>query len=204
MKVALVWPEVLDLARYRERRKEFPPFGVLYLAAVLEQHGADVRVFKLTPDQLAFDFRPFDAVGFSISASATFNLFLECRQRSQFREDSLLMAGGVHANLLPEQTLLDLRPHVVGVGEGEDTLLELLDRRHTRDFSDVRGVCWLEGDQVRRTPPRPTSADVSRFPWPARHLLDVSDFILTDRLSDLRVRMTHLVPGRGCPFPCRY
>ncbi|GAB2923507.1 hypothetical protein GCM10022245_65550 [Streptomyces mayteni] len=33
MRVALVYPEVLDLARFKEKRREFPPFGVLYLAA---------------------------------------------------------------------------------------------------------------------------------------------------------------------------
>lgn len=204
MRVAVVWPEVADMARYRELRKEFPPFGALYLAAILEQHGHGVSLFKLTPDSLVFDFRPFDAVAFSISASATFNMFAECRWSSLFSPESLLMAGGVHANLLPEQTLIDLEPDVVGVGEGEQTILELLERAETKDFSDVRGVCYFKGNEVVRTPPRLLSRDISDFPFPARHLLDVDDFIMSDRMSNTTYRMTHLVPGRGCPFPCRY
>jgi anaerobic magnesium-protoporphyrin IX monomethyl ester cyclase len=39
MKVALLYPEVYDMARFKDMRKEFPPFGVLYLAAVAEQAG---------------------------------------------------------------------------------------------------------------------------------------------------------------------
>ncbi len=204
MRVALVYPEVLDMARYRERRKEFPPFGVLYIAAALEESGIDVTIFKLEPESLEFDFRAFDAVGFSVSASATFNMFMECRSRSQFADGTLLMAGGVHANLYPEQTLLDLDVAVVGVGEGEDTVIEILRAWDRRDFSQVKGVCFRSNGQVIRTPTRTLSRNIDRFPFPARHLLDTADFIMGDRMSDTDILMTHLMPGRGCPFPCRY
>jgi anaerobic magnesium-protoporphyrin IX monomethyl ester cyclase len=30
----LFYPEVYDMARFKDKRKEFPPFGVLYLASV--------------------------------------------------------------------------------------------------------------------------------------------------------------------------
>lgn len=204
MKVAVVYPEVLDMARYREKRKEFPPFGALYIAAAMEEKGIEVKVFKIDPNNLVYDFTDFDAVAFSISASATFNLFMECRQRSQFRSDTLIMAGGIHANLFPEQTLLDLEPHVVGVGEGEDTILEILERRISRRFSQIKGVCYLDGARPVRTPPRIVSRNIDRFPFPARHLIPQEDFILNDRMSNTDVKMTHFMPGRGCPFPCRY
>ena len=49
MRVALLYPEVYDMARFKDKRKEFPPFGVLYLAAVIEQAGHDVTVQAVTP-----------------------------------------------------------------------------------------------------------------------------------------------------------
>ena len=49
MKVALLYPEVYDMARFKDKRKEFPPFGVLYLAAVIEQAGHGVAVEAVTP-----------------------------------------------------------------------------------------------------------------------------------------------------------
>lgn len=39
MKVALISPEYYDIAHFGVKRKEIPPFGVLYLAAVIEQKG---------------------------------------------------------------------------------------------------------------------------------------------------------------------
>lgn len=203
--IAVVYPEVLDMARYREKRKEFPPFGALYIAAALESAGASVEVFKINPYALSFDFSKFDAVAFSISASATFNMFLECRLKSTFRGDVLILAGGIHANLLPEQTLIDLKPDVVGIGEGEDTIVEILQHIETRDFSSVPGVCYLTPDgKIVKTPPRQSLRDIDRFPFPARHLIPTSDFVMADRMSNTSLRMTHLMPGRGCPFPCRY
>jgi hypothetical protein len=68
MRVALVYPEALDLARFREKRKEFPPFGALYLAAVTEKAGYDVTVFKVD-NGAGLDLR--DAVAFTIPSSAT-------------------------------------------------------------------------------------------------------------------------------------
>lgn len=202
--VALVYPEVLDMARYRERRKEFPPFGVLYVAAALEEAGHRVEIMKLTPERTCFDFRGFDAVGFSVSASATFNLFLACREHSKFDEGLLLMAGGVHANLYPEQTLVDLGVDVVGIGEGEDTIVEIVSRLDNRRFREVAGVIYREDGVTTKTAPRTTSRTIDRFGFPARHLLPVDDFVMADRLSSTKIRMSHLMPGRGCPFPCRY
>ena len=49
MRVVLLYPEVYDMARFKEKRKEFPPFGVLYLAAVAENAGHEVAVEAVTP-----------------------------------------------------------------------------------------------------------------------------------------------------------
>ncbi|WP_437528599.1 radical SAM protein [Sorangium sp. So ce726] len=204
MRVAVVYPEVLDMARYRELRREFPPFGALYIAATLEEAGHEVRVFKISPNQIEYDFRDFDVVAFSISASATFNLFVECKLRSQFSDRAMIIAGGVHATLLPEQTLADLEPAAVAFGEGEDTILEMLGRYESRDFSGIDGVCYWEAGNIKKSKERRISRNVDRFQFPARHLIPESDFIMNDRMSNTSMRMTHIMPGRGCPFPCRY
>lgn len=204
MKVAVIYPEVLDMARYREMRKEFPPFGALYIAASIEAAGHDVSIIKLNPFNLHPDLSAFEAVAFSISASATFNMFLECRQYSNFHTSALLMAGGVHANLFPEQTLIDLDVDIVGIGEGEDTVIEILRHSDTRDFSKISGVCFRKNDTIYKTPARQIEKNIDRFLYPARHLIPIDDFVMSNRMSNTNIKMTHIMPGRGCPFPCRY
>ena len=204
MKIVVIYPEVLDMARYRDKRKEFPPFGSLYIAASLENAGHEVKIYKLHPDNVVFDLTEFEAVAFSISASATFNMFMECRFKSKLNPDALLMAGGVHANLFPEQTLVDLKVDVVGIGECEQTILEILKEKDSKDFSGLLGVCYLENDVPKKIPQKRLSKNIDNFPLPARHLLEVDDFIMDDRMSNTNIKMTHVMPGRGCPFPCRY
>ena len=204
MRVAVIYPEVYDLARFHEKRKEFPPFGVLYLAAVMEDAGVEVQMLKVSPENTDLDLRGFDAVAFSIPSSATYGLIKEARFKSIYSGDPLIMVGGVHANFYPEETLEDIQPHVVGIGEGERTILELLQEYSTRRFSRIKGVCYFENSTPTRTPPRTLISDIDALPLPARHLLDRQDFVMDDRLSTTTIRMAHVMFSRGCPFPCRF
>lgn len=101
MRVALLYPEVYDMARFKEHRKEFPPFGVLYLAAVIEGAGHNVAVKKVTPRATCLELSHYDAVGFSLASSATYGFMHETRDRSTIRKDALVMVGGVHCNFYP-------------------------------------------------------------------------------------------------------
>ncbi|RLU82476.1 hypothetical protein CTZ27_29530 [Streptomyces griseocarneus] len=84
MHVALVYPEVLDLARFKEKRKEFPPFGVLYLAAVAQEAGHEVTITKVTQGDHTRDFTDADAVAFTIPSSATYGVIRDCRRESRY------------------------------------------------------------------------------------------------------------------------
>ncbi len=204
MNVAVVYPEVYDLARFKEKRKEFPPFGILYLSAVMEQAGHRVRVFKVSPENESLDLREFDAVAFSVPSSATFGVVKKARFSSQYSGDPLLMIGGVHVNFYPEKSLKDLQVHVAGVGESEETILELLDRGKERNFGSVRGVAYPDKNGFAKTESRLLLKNIDVLPLPARHLLPPDDLIMTDRLAETDVRMAHVMFSRGCPFPCRF
>ncbi len=200
----MVYPEVFDLARYHEKRKEFPPFGVMYLSAMLEKEGHEVRVFSISKDKTFLDLREFEAVGFSIPSSATFGITKKTRMQSLYSNNALIMVGGVHPNFYPEQTLLEIQPDVVGIGECENTILEIIAQSRTRDFSDIEGVCYLENGKPKRTRPRGIVRDIDWLPLPSRHLLPLEDIVMTNRLSNTDIRMAHVMFTRGCPFPCRF
>ncbi|MEU2872421.1 radical SAM protein [Streptomyces olivoreticuli] len=204
MRVALVYPEVLDLARFHENRKEFPPFGVLYLAAVAEQAGHDVSVVKVGNGDHVRDLTGQDAVAFTIPSSATYGIIRDCRHDSRYDGDPLILAGGVHPNFYPEQTLLDIEPDAVGIGEGEETFLRLLAQARTRHFDAIDGICYRKGGEIVRTPPRTLIKSIDTLPLPARHLLPAEDLVMADRLSNTDLSMAHVMFSRGCPFPCRF
>ncbi|WP_344829579.1 hypothetical protein [Nonomuraea dietziae] len=206
VKVALLYPEVYDMARFREQRKEFPPFGVLYLAAVTEAAGHHVEIHRVAPGHTALNLTGFrrgrlqprllrhlrpDAPG-------------PARREAKLAPGTLVMAGGVHANFYPAETLQDLEADVVADGESEDTILELLDHTDDREFTSVPGVLFRRDGRIVRTAARPLMRDIDHLPLPARHLLPSEDIVLTDRLAGTDTRMAHVMFSRGCPFPCSF
>ncbi|MEU3456751.1 radical SAM protein [Micromonospora sp. NPDC006766] len=204
MKVGLLYPEVYDMARFREGRKEFPPFGVLYLAAVLQEAEHRVRVVKVTPEDTEPDLSDCDAVGFSLASSATYGMMLAARNAARIRAGALIMVGGVHCNFYPEMSLTDFRADVAAIGESEESILEVLSHAAEKRFDGVAGVLWRHGDELRREPVRPLLRDIDQLPLPARSLLPADDLILTDRLAGTDLRMAHVMFSRGCPFPCSF
>ncbi|MEY9839475.1 radical SAM protein [Streptacidiphilus sp. EB103A] len=203
MRVVLLYPEVYDMARFREQRKEFPPFGVLYLAAVIEQAGHEVAIEKVTPHRTRLDLSGFDAVGFSLASSATYGIMLNARRRSAIREDALVMVGGVHCNFYPDSSLRDFDAHVAADGESEETILAILEH-YRAGLASVPGILYRDGDQVRRTAKRPLLRNIDSLPLPARHLLPRQDIVITDRLAGTDLAMAHVMFSRGCPFPCSF
>ncbi|HEX5406279.1 MAG TPA: radical SAM protein [Pseudonocardiaceae bacterium] len=204
MKVALLYPEVYDMARFKEHRKEFPPFGVLYLAAVMEQAGHAVAICKVTPGSAGLDLGDCDAVGFSLASSATYGIMRSAREHANIRDDALVMVGGVHCNFYPEQSLRDFDAHVATDSESEETILEILAHASSRRFDNVAGALWWDGAMLCRGQARPLLRDIDKLPLPARHLLPTDDFVISDRLAGTDLRMAHVMFSRGCPFPCSF
>jgi anaerobic magnesium-protoporphyrin IX monomethyl ester cyclase len=206
MRLALIYPEVYDLARFRERRKEFPPFGPLYLAAAAERAGHEVEILRVSEGHTRLDLRSFEAVGYSVSASATYGVIREARQQSIHAPDALLMAGGVHANFYPREVLNELAVDVVAVGDGEATIVALLEQARSRRFGSIPGICYRDGHAILETAPVPVlkNRTIDHLPLPARHLLPSTDLIMTDRLAGTDVRMAHVMFSRGCPYRCRF
>ncbi len=206
MRIALIYPEVYDLARFREGRKEFPPFGPLYLAAAAERAGHDVEILRVSEGHTRLDLRSFEAVGYSVSASATYGLIREARRRSMHSPGALLMAGGVHANFYPREVLAELDVDVVAVGDSEATIVMLLERAASRSFQAIPGIWYHDGDAIVENAPLPVlkNRTIDHLPLPARHLLPSEDLIMTDRLAGTDVRMAHVMFSRGCPYRCRF
>jgi radical SAM superfamily enzyme YgiQ (UPF0313 family) len=204
MKVALVYPEVCDLARFKEARKEFPPFGVLYLAAILEESGIEVQVFKINGYNKKFDFRGFEVVGFSIPSSATYDMVKETRFESLYSDNRTVLVGGVHPSFYPEETLIDLQADAVATGNSDKTIFDLVNAHDSRSFSQIAGLCFLSEGSIVKTPGLALDRSIDWLPLPARHLLEESDFIMANRLAGTDTKMAHIMISRGCPFSCRF
>lgn len=113
------------------------------------------------------------------------------RQQSS---NAILVWGGVHPSLLPEETINHPLVDIVCVGEGEETVVDIarcIRERH--DLSTVKGIYYKDKlGVVHKTGSRPLLG-LSTLPMPAWHLVDIRDY------SEIGVQT-----GRGCPWRCRF
>jgi len=207
MNIALIFPRT----RYPSGQ---PPLGVLSLAAYLRRESdAQVDILDLTFRKKPFDYlqqalsaRRYDIVGLSVMTSMLYDARQASEIARQTNPGALVLWGGPHATVLPDDSLAQPAVDAVAIGEAEETLLELV--QHGGDPTGVAGI-WhktADGGTVHN-PPRPLIQDLSTLPWPARDLVDMKTYArawysLTAAAPNLLG--TSIITSRGCPYVCTY
>lgn len=206
----------------------FPPLGLAYIAAVLEERGFDVEIIDLLAEgsnnvkvlnngliRVGLDledvknriksFNP-DIVGISCpyTSSATEAHKVAKVVRETFPE-AYIVFGGAHASSMPEVVLKDENIHAVVLGEGEMTFLNMVENmRKGEDIFKLNGVAFRKNKEVVRTPPREFIQDLDTLPFPAWHLLPMDIYLGDQRahMYTIRSPRTSIITSRGCPFNC--
>jgi len=217
MKILLARPAyspVYDLISSKTVYKEVsPPFGLLYVAAALEEDGHQVEIIdgeldNLTPDGIIQKIKGIDpdilGVGVTTVDFDYGNLILkEAKEMLGVRT----VMGGPHATVLADQVLAE-NPHIDYLvrGEGETTTRELvrqLDGNTNRSLSQIKGLSYRQDGQIVHNEDRPMIADLNQNVLPARHLIDQRRYLLPVPGKGMR-SMTPIQTMRGCAFKCIY
>ncbi|HYB89560.1 MAG TPA: radical SAM protein [Candidatus Binataceae bacterium] len=123
-----------------------------------------------------------------------------CRLAKERYPDLPIVWGGVHASLLPQQTLENPLIDIVVVGEGEATFRELVEALQTGASLDrVNGIYFKRDGRIHSTPPRPF-VDIDREPPLSYHLVDMK--LYARRLFG--VDHVSFNSSRGCTFRCSF
>ena len=188
-----------------------PPLGLAMVAAVLEKNGDSVQILDLallgmSDESLRIRIQQEkpDIVGIT-AMTPTINSALSVAKRvKEIDRDILVILGGSHATLLPEETLQDSPDiDVIVCGEGEQTTPEVVAalKEDAGSLRQVPGVAYREGNKTRTNPTRPPILDLDSLPFPAFHLLPMGKY----RLHPPFGRKTPIMPiitSRGCPYRC--
>ena len=113
----------------------------------------------------------------------------------------LCVWGGVHASLLPEQTLKNPLIDIIVKGEGEITTLELAKAlRDKKSLLSVNGLYYKNKfNDVVKTDDR-DFVDLNELPDYPYHLINVKDYLYTFEGK----KFLNVFSSRGCPFQCRF
>ena len=108
----------------------------------------------------------------------------------------LMVAGGAHPTIDPQDVLKNTPIEVCIVGEGEETTTELLKKVQAKEpITDIVGTVNAQ----KNNGIRPLLKDIDFFPaW------EMIDFENYDIAVSKKKRMAYLLPIRGCPNYCTY
>jgi radical SAM superfamily enzyme YgiQ (UPF0313 family) len=211
MNILLVNPPY-DITRYMGGLAKvgwvFPPVGLLYIAAfcrarnpALRVHIYDSQVDERDFREVVQELRPA-VVGITCQSALVYST-LETARLVKELCSPLVVVGGVHASLRPQDLLAAPQVDLVVHGEGEETFLELCERVARGEALDgVAGTAFRDpAGGVTSIPERPRVANLDTFPMPALDLVPIERYRIS---PDMRTgsRLGLIITSRGCPYDC--
>jgi len=202
---------------YREVSNLDPPLGLISLSAFLAEKGFETMVFDLNTEinsnsELPDFFEKLESIydlsdvifGISFLTPYVYSSYEIAKQLKIKFPDKKVLAGGAHASFMAEEVLSCGFVDIVVRGEGEYSLLEII---QGRSLSEITGISYLkpnnEGFSIINNVERERIQDINELPFPDYHLLKMDKYepILG---SYRKLPAANIITARGCPGNCNF
>ncbi len=169
------------------------PLGIAYIASAIEtQHEVKIYDEPIEDENLEdviFNFTP-DIIGISFTTQSSIRAYEIAKKYSEI---AILIAGGIHATLHPEETLNN-GFLIVSYGEGEENFLHILHVLESKmELEKAPGIYYLKDNCVKKTVSRNNNFYLDNYTFPARHLLKMEKY-----------EQGSIIASRGCPYNCKF
>jgi len=217
MKIQLFIPPGGYFAERWSKGSSMPPLGLLYIGAVLEKEGYEVRIvpadiLKLSWRKIRKEIRDYDpdVVGVTSTTENRFQSFKLIEQAKKALPRVITMMGGPHASMAAQDCLEHIPElDIVVKGEGEQTVLEicsLLEKsKDLNALTSVNGISIKVNGNIKSNPPRPPIKDLDTIPFPAFHLVPFKEYNFVFEVPGHGpLPAINMMSSRGCPFECNF
>jgi radical SAM superfamily enzyme YgiQ (UPF0313 family) len=198
-------PEELYTRGSRATASLLPPLGLAYVAAYLKSKGHRVRVLDgivdpLPLEEIANIARDYDVVGITVISSYVIRVIELIKSLKQAGISAPIVVGGPHATALPE-TLLKHGADYAVIGEGEETMLELVEKKGPET---IKGLKFYDSKKnLVSTGRRRLIEPMDQIPMPARELLPMHRYRTS--IARASAEPSHSMMGsRGCLGRCTF
>jgi len=142
-----------------------------------------------------------------VGITFTTPLFFEAKNIAKiikrFDDEIILICGGAHSTALPRETLERTDFNILCYGEGDKTIVEIIQASSVKDLKKIKGIFYKEDNKIKINPPVQLIENLNTLPLPAWHLYDLKKY----RASKLSAKGSPVGPietSRGCVYGCTY
>ena len=207
-----------------------PPMGLGYLAAIAEKAGIEVKILDclvhgwdreesvdehLVRVGLSYedirkrisDFKP-DLIGVNCQFSRQYKIYHQMFSLiKEIDPGIIVVAGGPHATVCPEEVLGDEKCDYLISGEAEESFRELIDAlRKGSDITSIDGLGWRSEGKLFFNRKQKMIEDLDSIPFPAYHLMELDKYFGLESSHGARhkKRFCPVITSRGCPAKCTF
>lgn len=195
------------------------PVGLGYVMTAMKQAGFDFDFLDLDavrPDDEELESylagKRYDVVCFGCIVTG-YRYARDLAERIRRNNpDACIIAGNTVASSIPELLLEKTEVDVAVMGEGDETIVDLLHALQAkRPLSEVKGICFWD-DGFCQTSARPVISNLESLPVIDRTLFDIDVYVNNRReqmladgaAADTAMRSLHVNTARGCIHRCTF
>jgi len=189
---------------------KFPPLGLMSIAAYVNTNsGHSISIIdsnvKNDNNQCVFDrlsTEPFSVVGITVFTYTFYDVLELAKKIKACYPEIIIVLGGPHILLFPEETLSHKEIDYIVIGEGEQAFLDLLDSiEEKKSPQNIQGIGYRCQDGRIQISEARWIGNLDCLPYPDYQLVSASDYHSTLGSGGKTITMN---TSRGCPFHCTF
>lgn len=220
-KISLIIPNDDVCYKFKRARTRRMPLGLAYVGATLQQAGHTVKAI----DAALHGYSNEEAVEKALVNDPQF-VGLSCTTPTyhqavaiidlvkKLSPNTVVIIGGPHVSALPEATLKTSKANFVCIGEGEESVVKIVDTvLNNKELSSIPSVAYdwngkngvTKEYRLRLKQPKDKTfkaIDLNQLPLPARELFDYKKY--TDEARGVDGAQTQAMFSRGCVGKCTF
>jgi anaerobic magnesium-protoporphyrin IX monomethyl ester cyclase len=177
------------------------PLSLLNIASSLIQSGFKTRLLDMRVEEYRTVMIGNPVfVGISAIHDSQIRYGLDFAKKTRTESPNVLIVwGGVHPSLLPEQTLASRYVDIVVRGEGESTVADLAHNLEAGEPLDaVKGISYKAEGEIKHNP------DASLINLDSISINLPYELLKLDSYPTFKAGRFHIQTSRGCPHSCSY
>lgn len=191
--------------------RPYPPLGILYISAFLNQHDIPHELYDTTFSskeklkQHILNSKPaYLAIYTNLMTKLNVLEIIQfIRNHSNLSEIKIIL-GGPEVKYSAENFLKAGSDFIV-IGEGEQTTLELINElnKDKPDFTTIHGIAFKQKEQIIYTAERSKLKNIDELPFPNREGIDLFSYLEAWKKFHGKNAIS-ISTMRGCPYTCKW